>query len=332
MTDIGSCSQLLLYARFLSMSTIKEEMLFCHQMKDRATSAEIFDVVANSFQENKLSWKLLAGACTDRAPAITGLTSGFIERVKEKNSSVIGTHCILHREALASRTLPHEMKEVLDLSIEIVNYIKAGSLNSRLFKLLCQDMESEHAALFFHTNVRWLSKGNMLKRLYELKEEAAVFLDLRKKRNLLGKFQSQGFQQSLAYLVDIFQALNALNLQPQGKNINIIMHYDIVRSFMSKLDLWQSRIEQGNPASFCNLDSALNNGNLKSELKTQIKTHLFDLKEEFIKYFPDIDEKQEAWKFIRNPFQCEVDEIFDEAQEEFLELKFNSRAKTTLRS
>ena len=31
--------------------------------------------------------------------------------------------------------------------------------------------------------------------------------------------------------------------------------------------------------------------------------------------------------YIRNPFQCDVDEIFNEAQEEFLELKFNSRAK-----
>ena len=47
MTDIGSCSQLLLYARFLSVNTIKEEMLFCHQMKGRATSVEIFNVVAN---------------------------------------------------------------------------------------------------------------------------------------------------------------------------------------------------------------------------------------------------------------------------------------------
>ena len=219
------------------------------------------------------------------------------------------------------------MKEVLDLSIEIVNYIKAGSLNSRLFKLLCQDMETEHVALLFHRNVRWLSKRNMLKRFHESKEEVAVFLNSRKKRNLLEKFQSQGFQQSLAYLVDIFQALNALNLQLQGKNINIILHYDIVRSFISKLDLWQSRIEQGNPASFCNLDSALNNGNHQSELKTQIITRLFDLKEEFIKYFHDIDEKREAWKFIRNPFQCEVDEIFDEAQEKFLELKFKFTAK-----
>ena len=88
------------------------------------------------------------------------------------------------------------------LTIEIVNCIKAGSLNSRLFKLLCQDMESEHVALLFHTNVRWLSKGNMLKRLHQLKEEVAIFLESRKKRNLLEKFQSQSFQQSLAYLVE----------------------------------------------------------------------------------------------------------------------------------
>ena len=108
------------------------------------------------------------------------------------------------------------------------------------------------------------------------------------------------------------------------------MHHDIVRPFMSKLDPWQNRIKQGNPASFCNLDSALNNGNLKSELKTQIKTHPFDLEEEFIKYFPDIDKKRKAWKFIRNPFQCKVDEIF-EAQEEFLELKFNSTSKDNIK-
>ena len=59
----------------------------------------------------------------------------------------------------------------------------------------------------------------------------------------------------------------------------------------------------------------------------QIKIHLFDLKKEFINYFPDIDEKRETWKFIRNSFQCEIGHIFDEAQEEFLELKFSSTAK-----
>ena len=52
------------------------------------------------------------------------------------------------------------------------------------------------------------------------------------------------------------------------------------------------------------MDSALNNDNLMSELKTQIKTHLFDLKEEFFKYFPDIDEKRKAWKLSETHFSA----------------------------
>ncbi|XP_064120657.1 zinc finger BED domain-containing protein 5-like [Macrobrachium nipponense] len=87
------------------------------------------------------------------------------------------------------------------------------------------------------------------------------------------------------------------------------------------------RVQQGNAASFRNLDSALADSNLDSDLKQQIITHLSDLKAEFIRYFPDIDDKREAWKYVRNPFQCEVADIADEVQEEILELKFNSTAK-----
>eukprot|EP00106_Octopus_bimaculoides_P021126 XP_014788568.1 PREDICTED: protein ZBED8-like [Octopus bimaculoides] len=95
---------------------------------------------------------------------------------------------------------------------------------------------------------------------------------------------------------------------------------------MAKLDLQKCHIQQGNTASFSYLDSALIYSNLDSELKKQI-THLTDLMTEFIRYFLDIEEKQEAWKFNSNPFQCEVTDVLDEVQEEFLELKFNSPAK-----
>ena len=146
-----------------------------------------------------------------------GLQSGFITRVKEKSQCAIGTHCILHREALASRTLPAEMRDVMNLAIKVVNFIKAGALNSHLFKQLCVDMDSEHQALLVHTNVRWLLNGNMLGRLDELQQEVATFLDSQQKADLHDKFQSEGFLLSLAYLVDIFKALNAINLKLQGK-------------------------------------------------------------------------------------------------------------------
>ncbi|XP_068208332.1 protein FAM200B-like [Palaemon carinicauda] len=167
------------------------------------------------------------------------------------------------------------MMDVLNVAINVVNFIKAGALNSRLFKLLCKDMESEQGALPFHTKVRWLLKGKMLRRLYELREKVAIFLD----------FQSEGFQITLAYLVDIFEALNPANLKLQVKSINIIRHHDTIGAFMAKLYLWKCRVQQGNAASFRNLDSTLADSNLDSELKQQIITHLSDLKAEFIRYF-----------------------------------------------
>ena len=112
-------------------------MLFCHPRESYTTATDIFQVVSNFFQENQLSWDSLVGVCTDGAPAMLGLQSGFITRVKEKIPSAIGTRCILHREALASRTLPAEMRDVMNLAIKVVNFIIAGALNSRLFKQLC---------------------------------------------------------------------------------------------------------------------------------------------------------------------------------------------------
>ncbi|CAI9728847.1 zinc finger BED domain-containing 5-like [Octopus vulgaris] len=96
---------------------------------------------------------------------------------------------------------------------------------------------------------------------------------------------------------------------------------------MTKFDLWKCRIQQRNTATFSYLDSALIHGNLDSELKKHIITHLTDLETEFIKYFPDVDKKREVWKVVRNPFQCEVTDVLDEVQQEFLELKFNSPSK-----
>ncbi|CAH2010917.1 unnamed protein product [Acanthoscelides obtectus] len=83
---------------------------------------------------------------------------------------MVSTHCVIHPPALSSKTLPQKLRQTLNSAIRIVNYIKSSALNSRLSTLLCKDLDSDHKVLLFHTEVRWLSKGNMLARLYELKE------------------------------------------------------------------------------------------------------------------------------------------------------------------
>jgi len=65
--------------------------------------------------------------------------------------------------------------------------------------------------LLFHTDVRWLTKGNMLKRLHKLKEEIKIFLN-ENYSDLLEKFCDLKFELQLAYLGDILQHLNNHNL------------------------------------------------------------------------------------------------------------------------
>ena len=83
-------------------------------------------------------------------------------------------------------------------------------------------MDSAYETLLFHTTVRWLSKGIMLGRVYDMREEVRRFLESHWKQDLLLSFTSQEFQLTLAYLVDIFESLNHLNLLLHGRNTEIL--------------------------------------------------------------------------------------------------------------
>ena len=103
-----------------------------------------------------------------------------------------------------------------------MNFIKAESLNTRQFKELCKDMNATHETLLFHTAARWLSKGNVLNRVFEMKDEIKLFLEFKNKNEILSYFNDDNWITSLAYLADIFEKLNILNLKMQGKNTNIV--------------------------------------------------------------------------------------------------------------
>ena len=91
--------------------------------------------------------------------------------IKYLASQAKDTHCVIHRRVLASRTLPTSLQDVLNLVRKIVNCIKSGSLNTCLFKQLCKDMTSSYEVLLFYTSVRWLSKGNVISRVFKMKNE-----------------------------------------------------------------------------------------------------------------------------------------------------------------
>ena len=113
---------------------------------------------------------------TDGAPSMISKYDNFLTKVRTKNPDVIATHYCLHPEALVAKTVPDDRKKVLDTSVKMVNFPKSRTLNSRLFQLLCKEISVEHESLLLHTDVRWLSRGKVLHRIYELKEEVVKFI------------------------------------------------------------------------------------------------------------------------------------------------------------
>ena len=87
-------------------------------------------------------------------------------KVSVVNSNAKHLHGMIHRHALASKALPPELKEVLDDVVSMVNAIKSSTLNTRLFRLLCQELDENHEGLLFHTEVRWLSREMCFPELY----------------------------------------------------------------------------------------------------------------------------------------------------------------------
>lgn len=107
-TDVSQCSQLLVFVRYEQHETrsIKEEFLFCNSLLGTTKASDVFEMIKSFFTEQNVDWKTKLGSiCTDGAPAMLGNTSGFATLVKKEIPQVIITHCFLHRQALASRTL-----------------------------------------------------------------------------------------------------------------------------------------------------------------------------------------------------------------------------------
>ncbi|XP_067943175.1 protein FAM200C-like [Watersipora subatra] len=112
-TDVASISQLMVFARYVHRETIEEEFLFCSPVTETTTAADVMNLVFDFFSKEHLDWGKLIGVCTDGAPAMLGCHAGFAQLVKEQNPLVVSTHCFIHRQAPAAKTLPKGLQEHL---------------------------------------------------------------------------------------------------------------------------------------------------------------------------------------------------------------------------
>jgi ribosomal protein L23 len=159
----------------------------------------------------------------------------------KKNPDVITTHCFLHWEVLVSKTIGEDLKQVLDVAVNMVNFIKQRPLKSRMFAKLCENMQKDHVTLLQHTEVRWLSRGKVLTRVFELREELLLFFKDNNKAGFSDFLEDTKWLLKLAYLADVYQHLNTLNTSMQGPKEIILTSIDKLLAFKNKLQVWKKK-------------------------------------------------------------------------------------------
>ncbi len=317
-TDSNKDAHLICYVRFIDGCTIVEDLLFCKSITGSARAEDMFDILDTFMTENNLDWTKCIGVCTDGARSMSGQYGGLQALIRRKAPDCLWTHCIIHREVLASKSLSLPLNLVLECVINVVNYIKTRPLKARFFKNLCEDLGAEHTSLIYYCSSRWLSRGNVLSRTFELREEIYNFL----KENdhvSANNFADPDFLLKLAYLCDIFEKLNALNVSLQGRNIHILKLEERISAFKKKLQIWKRKMnDNGGKDCFPVLQQYMvcSGNNVSHSMLTLFTEHLSQLTDWFAKYFPEDQTEKFAW--IQDPFHVEAPKEFTSQEEETL--------------
>lgn len=131
---------------------------------------------------------------------------------------------------------------------QTVNFIRAKGLNHRQFQSFLREIDSAFTDIPYHTEVRWLSRGKILQRVFDLHKDICQFMDSKGKDCTV--LRDEKWKCELAFLADITGHLNDLNLMLQGRDRIIIDMYDAVKAFQVKLLLWETQMQQCNLPHF----------------------------------------------------------------------------------
>ena len=199
---------------------ITEELCSLGSLKSTTTAENIFSEVTTALSSLGLSWKNLKRITTDGARNMVGKKKGVSALMNKKVLEANGGqpmqfHWIIHQQAVCGKVL--NWRHVMSVVVSNVNFIKNHALNHHQFQTFLANLNYKHGDVMYHNEVCWLSRGKVLRRFFQLCKEINEFLKEKRKKEKLDLIADSRWLCELAFLSDITEHLNILNMKLQGK-------------------------------------------------------------------------------------------------------------------
>lgn len=215
-------------------------------------------------------------------------------------------HCIIHQQALCGKAL--DVCDIMQVVVKTVNYIRSHALKHREFKSFLAEIESQYPDLPYHCEVRWLSRGKVLQRFFELRHAIDIFMIEKNKH--VKELSDDQWLWKLAFVVDLTSHLNFLNLKLQGEKSYVHDLFHQVKAFRAKLALFETQLDKSmlDHYTTCKKFSSETIVHFPSQYAVQA---IAKLREEFQTRFTDFDHAPTAEKIqlFQNPFSSEIETL-----------------------
>ena len=328
--DICDVAQSSIFVREIDDNfNVFEELIGFESLHGKTRGSDIFEKVKLCLESQLLDLNTLLGVCTDGAPSMIGKAAGAVALLERfLGRPLLKYHCIIHQESLCGKVL--HLQHVMVPVVKCVNKIRARGLNRRQFREYCELLDEEYGDLILHCEVRWLSRGQVLKQFWKLKSFVHNFLEekdeLPEERALVC---NESWLIDLAFLVDITSHLNNLNLKLQGKDQLFPSLVNDISAFKMKLKVFIAQLEKKDLSQLPHLkEQSESVENIVNFAKYIEKIKL--LQEAFNNRFSDFSEEEDRMLAFINPFSLNERSILkmpSNLQMELIELKTNSILK-----
>ncbi|XP_037054181.1 general transcription factor II-I repeat domain-containing protein 2 isoform X2 [Peromyscus leucopus] len=326
-TDINDTTQLAIFIRGVDDNfDVSEELLDTVPMTGAQSGNEIFLHVEKSLKKFSIEWSKLVSVASTGTPAMVDGHSGLVTKLRArvasccKGADLKSVRCIIHPEWLCAQKL--RMGHVMDVVVESVNSICSRGLNHGDFTTLLYELDTQYGSLLYHTALKWLGRGLVLRRFFESLEEIDLFMSSRGKP--MPQLSSRDWILDLAFLVDMTMHLNTLDASLQGHSQIVTQMYDFIRAFLAKLCLWETHLARNNLAHFPTLKSVSRS---ESDGLNYIPK-IVELKAEFQKRLSDFEAWENELTLFSSPFATKIDSVREELQMEVIDLQCNTVLRT----